>query len=75
MLASFVIHHRRRRASRRRIRSRSSRSEEGPRMMTSLIDVEQTPEALVLDMPLEVAFEKLDDEISLPVFRPRAERR
>ena len=45
--------------------------EEGPRMMTNLIDVAQTPEALVLDMPLEVAFEKLDDEISLPVFRPR----
>jgi hypothetical protein len=44
--------------------------EEGPRMMTNLIDVAQTPEALVLDMPLEVAFERLDDEISLPVFRP-----
>jgi uncharacterized OB-fold protein len=43
---------------------------EGPRMMTSLIDVPQTPDALALDMPLEVAFEKLDDEISLPVFRP-----
>jgi uncharacterized OB-fold protein len=44
--------------------------EEGPRMMTNLVDVAQTPEALVLDMPLEVAFERLDDEISLPVFRP-----
>jgi uncharacterized OB-fold protein len=44
--------------------------EEGPRMMTNLIDVAQTPEALVLDMPLEVVFERLDDEISLPLFRP-----
>jgi len=30
----------------------------------------QTPEALQLDMPVEVAFEKLDDEITLPLFRP-----
>ncbi|HXX46692.1 MAG TPA: OB-fold domain-containing protein [Myxococcota bacterium] len=44
--------------------------EEGPRMMTNLVDVAQTPEALVLDMPLEVRFQKLDDEISLPVFAP-----
>ena len=44
--------------------------EEGPRMMTNLVGVAQTPEALELDMPLEVTFQKLDDEISLPVFRP-----
>lgn len=44
--------------------------EEGPRMMTSLVDVPQLPEALVLDMPLEVRFLRLDDEISLPVFAP-----
>lgn len=43
---------------------------EGPRMMTSLVGVAQTPEALVLDMPLEVEFQTLDAEISLPVFRP-----
>jgi hypothetical protein len=48
--------------------------EEGPRMMTSLIDVAQKPEALVLDMALEVAFERLDDDISLPVFRPAKAR-
>jgi uncharacterized OB-fold protein len=44
--------------------------EEGPRMMTNLVGVPQTPEALQLDMPLQVTFQKLDDEISLPVFRP-----
>jgi len=44
--------------------------EEGPRLMTNIIDCPQTPEALVLDMPVEVAFEKLDDEITLPLFRP-----
>ena len=44
--------------------------DEGPRLMTNIIDCPQTPEALVLDMPLEVAFQKLDDAITLPVFRP-----
>jgi uncharacterized OB-fold protein len=44
--------------------------EEGPRMMSSIIDCAQTPEALVLDMKLEVAFQALDDAITLPVFKP-----
>lgn len=44
--------------------------EEGPRMMSNIVDCEQTPEALELDMPLEVRFEKLSEEISLPVFAP-----
>ena len=46
--------------------------EEGPRMMTNLINCAQTPEAMILDMPLEVAFEKASDDISLPKFRPVA---
>jgi len=44
--------------------------EEGPRMMTNIVECEQTPEALVLDMPLKVVFEKVTDEITLPQFRP-----
>jgi uncharacterized OB-fold protein len=44
--------------------------EEGPRMMTNIVDCPQTPEALVLDMPVEVRFEALSDEISLPLFTP-----
>ena len=43
---------------------------EGPRMMTNVVGCPQTPEALVLDMPLEVTFEKMSDEITLPLFRP-----
>ena len=43
---------------------------EGPRMMTNIVDCEQTPEALQLDMPLEVVFEPMDDTITLPLFRP-----
>jgi hypothetical protein len=45
--------------------------EEGPRMMTNIVDSPQTPEALILDMPLEVTFQRLTEEIVLPLFRPR----
>lgn len=47
--------------------------EEGPRMLTNIVDCPQTPEALVLDMALEVTFEPCSDEISLPLFRPAGE--
>jgi hypothetical protein len=40
---------------------------EGPRMMASLAGVPATPEALVLDMPLRVAFEQRGP-VRLPVF-------
>ncbi len=43
---------------------------EGPRMMTNIVDCPQTPEALQLDMALEPAFERIDDEITLALFRP-----
>jgi uncharacterized OB-fold protein len=43
---------------------------EGPRMMTNIIGCPQTPEALQLDMPLEVTFARQNDEISLPLFQP-----
>ncbi len=39
-------------------------------MMTNIVNVPQTPEALILDMPLRVKFQKLSDEINLPVFEP-----
>lgn len=43
---------------------------EGPRMMTNIVGCPQTPEALELDMPLEVVFEPMDETITLPLFRP-----
>ena len=43
---------------------------EGPRMMTNIVDCPQTPEALILDMPLQVKFQKFSEEISLPLFAP-----
>lgn len=46
--------------------------DEGPRMMTSMVEVPQTPEALVLDMPVEAVFEPATETISVPKFRPAA---
>jgi uncharacterized OB-fold protein len=43
---------------------------EGPRMMTNIVNCPQTPEALQLDMPLKVLFQKESDDISLPMFEP-----
>jgi uncharacterized protein len=42
---------------------------EGPRMMTNIVGVPNTPEDLVLDMPLRVTFEARGD-VQLPLFRP-----
>jgi len=44
--------------------------EEGPRMMTNIVGVENTPENLILDMKLEVVFEDIDDEIAIPKWKP-----
>ena len=43
--------------------------EEGPRMMTNIVGIENTPENLVLDMPVQVTFEQRDD-VAVPVFEP-----
>ena len=46
---------------------------EGPRMMTNIVGVPNTPEDLILDMALQVTFEQRGD-ISLPVFAPAGEK-
>src|ERR1700756_3835257 len=43
---------------------------EGPRMMPNTTACPQTREALQLDMPLQVRFQKESEEISLPLFEP-----
>ena len=43
--------------------------EEGPRLMSNIVGLDQTPEALVLDMALEVTFEARGD-VTVPLFRP-----
>jgi uncharacterized OB-fold protein len=44
--------------------------DEGPRMMTNIVGVEPKPENLPIDMPVEVTWERQDERITLPLFRP-----
>ncbi len=44
--------------------------EEGPRMVSNLVGIK--PHEIRCGMPVEVVFEKLNDEVSIPKFRPRA---
>jgi uncharacterized OB-fold protein len=44
--------------------------EEGVRMMTNIVECD--PEAVHCEMPVEVTFERLTDEITLPKFKPLA---
>ena len=46
--------------------------EEGWYMLTNLVGIE--PEAVKIGMPVEVAFEKMSEQITLPYFRPARER-
>lgn len=45
--------------------------EEGPTMLSNIVECEQTPEALVLDMPLTVTFED-NGALAIPLFKPAA---
>ncbi|MFN0178200.1 MAG: Zn-ribbon domain-containing OB-fold protein [Gemmatimonadales bacterium] len=69
-LYSYVIHHRAAPGFTPPYSIAVVQLEEGPRMMTNIVEVAQTPEALQLDMPLEVSFQRMTDEIHLPLFRP-----
>lgn len=46
--------------------------EEGPQMMTNIKGIENTPEKLVLDMPLEVTFEEIAPGRKIPYWKPAA---
>ena len=46
--------------------------EEGPRMLASLVGIEADPARVRVGMPVEVTFEDITEEISLPKFRPQA---
>jgi uncharacterized OB-fold protein len=43
---------------------------EGPRIMTNIVGIENTPENLVLDMPLEVIFEDVTEDVTIPKWKP-----
>ncbi len=44
--------------------------EEGPRMMSNLINIEADPGVVKCDMAVEVVFEKQTDEVTLALFQP-----
>ena len=44
--------------------------EEGPRMMSNLINIEPDPSVVKCDMRVEVVFEKQNDDITLALFQP-----
>jgi uncharacterized OB-fold protein len=45
--------------------------EEGPRLMTNIVGIAPDPTKLQCDLPVEVVFEDITAEITLPKFRPR----
>jgi len=44
--------------------------DEGPRMMTNLVDVEPDPDKINCDMPVRIVYEDVTAEVTLPKFRP-----
>jgi uncharacterized OB-fold protein len=44
--------------------------EEGPRLMSNLVGIAPDPKQIRCDMPVEVVYEKLNDEFTLPLFKP-----
>jgi uncharacterized protein len=44
--------------------------EEGARLMTNIVDVEADPEHVKIGMPVEIVYEDISEEITLPKFRP-----
>ena len=44
--------------------------DEGPRMLTNLVNVAPDPKALRCDMPVRVVFSRLTDEVTIPLWEP-----
>ena len=69
-LLSYVINHRRHPSFDGPYCIALVKLKEGPTMMSNIVECEQAPDALVLDMPLQVVFERQNDDITVPLFRP-----
>ena len=72
VLHSYVIHHRPAPGFTPPYSIAVVQLEEGPRMMTNIVGVPQTPDALQLDMRVRAVFAKMNDEISLVHVTPEA---
>ena len=46
--------------------------EEGARILSTLIGVEPTPDAVKIGMPVELVYDDVTDDITLPRFQPRS---
>jgi uncharacterized protein len=44
--------------------------DEGPRMMTNIVNVEVKPENLPAGLPVEVVFRDVTEQVSIPLFQP-----
>jgi uncharacterized OB-fold protein len=44
--------------------------DEGPRLMSNIVEIDPDPNTVRCDMPVEVVFEDLTDDIAVPKFRP-----
>ena len=44
--------------------------EEGARMLSNLVGVDPTPDAVRVGLPVEIVYEDVTDDITLPRFRP-----
>lgn len=49
--------------------------QEGPRMMTNIVDCAQNPDALEIDMELDATYLAVNDEVTLVQFHPIATAR
>jgi uncharacterized protein len=45
--------------------------EEGAWMLSNLVEIPPTPEAVRVGLPVEIVYDDVSDEITLPRFRPR----
>lgn len=44
--------------------------DEGARMMTNIVDVEPDPEHVKIGMPVDLVYDDITDEVTLPKFKP-----
>ena len=73
-LHSYVIHHRPAPGFTPPYAIAVVELDEGPRLTTNIVGCPQTPEALMLDMPVEVTFEPQSEAVTLALFKPAAAR-
>ena len=44
--------------------------DEGPRLMSNLVDADPDPNKLTIDMPLQIVYDDVTDDVTLPKFKP-----